>query len=171
MVATDLQRGDEAELYRLHHETLERVVRRCVRASHALIEDACSFAWAQLLCHQPERRTGLFGWLCMVAIHEAYRLSALERRDDRLDARVGGRGGVLSRAELVEDLCSSLERQQEARAALARVAELCPRQRELFTLQVAGLSYREIAALPGDSVRTVERQLRRAHEHVRWSRR
>ena len=168
-MATDLQRGDEAELYRLHHERLERVVRRCVDGSHALIEDACSFAWAQLVCHQPERRPELFGWLCTVAVHEAYRLSGLERRDDRLDARVGPRGGVLSRAEMVEDLRSSLERQQEARAALARVAELCPRQREMFTLQVAGLSYQEIAAATGDSVRTVDRQLRRAHERIRWA--
>ncbi len=105
--------------------------------------------------------------VCTVAIHEAYRLSRLERRDDRLDARVAGRGGV-SRAELVEDLRGSLERRQQARAALALVAELCPRQRELFALQVAGLSYREIAAVTDDSVRTVDRQLRRAHEHVRW---
>lgn len=167
-MATDLQLGDEAELYRVHHERLVRVVRRCVGGSDALVEDACSFAWTQLLCHQPERRPELFGWLCTVAIHEAYRLSGRERRDERLDVHVGV---ALSRAELVEDLRASLECQIEARAALARVAELCPRQRELFALQVAGLSYSEIAAATGDSVRTVDRQLRRAHERVRWSRR
>lgn len=169
-MATDRRLGDEAELYRLHHERLVRVVRRCVGGSHALIEDACSFAWTQLLCHQPERRPELFGWLCTVAIHEAYRLSGLERRDERLDVCVADRGGAaLSRAELVEDLRASLERQLDACAALTLVAELCSRQRELFALQVAGLSYREIAAATGDSVRTVDRQLRRAHEHIRWS--
>lgn len=75
------------------------------------------------------------------------------------------------RAELVEDLRASLECRLEVRAALARVAELCPRERELFTLQVLGLSYREIAAVTGDSVRTVDRQLRRAHQRIRWGRR
>ena len=52
-MATDGRRGDEEALYRLHHERLVRVVRRRVGGSHALIEDACSFAWTQLLCHQP----------------------------------------------------------------------------------------------------------------------
>jgi len=119
-VATDLKRGDEAELYRLHHERLERVVRRCVSGSHALIEDACSFAWLQLLAKQPERGPDLLGWLCTVAIHEGYRLSRLERRQDRLDVGAGRGDGVLFRAELVEDLRACLERQQAARAALAR---------------------------------------------------
>ena len=170
-MATDTKRGDEAELYRLHHERLERVVRRCVGGSHALIEDACSFAWLQLLAKQPERGPDLFGWLCTVAIHEGYRLSRLERRQDRLDVGAGRGDGTLLRAELVEDLRACLERQQEARAALGRVGELCPRQRELCALQVAGLSYREIADLTGDSTRTVDRQLTRAHERVRWGHR
>lgn len=165
-MATDLKRGDEAELYRVHHESLLRVVSRCVGGSHALIEDACSLAWTQLLCHQPERRPELFAWLCTVAIHEAYRLSGVERRDDRLDAGVSRR-----RVELVADLRRTLDCQLQARDALALVAELRPRQRELFALQVAGLSYREIAAATGDSVRTVDRQLRRAHERIRGARR
>ncbi len=169
-MATKLQLGDEEELYRLHHESLVRVVRRRVGGSDALIEDACSFAWTQLLCHQPERRPELFGWLCTVAIHEAYRLSDVERRDDRLDVRIAGRGhGVASRAESVEDLRAGLEGQLEARTALSRVAKLCPRQRKLFGLQIAGLSYRQIATVTGDSVRTVDRQLRRAHARVRSS--
>lgn len=171
-MGTDPQRVEEEELYRLHHERLARVVRRCVGGPHALIEDACSFAWTQLLCHKPERRPQLFGWLCTVAIHEAYRLSRLDRREDPLDVRVAGRGGdPLFRVELIEDPRAPVEFQLEARTALACVAELCPRQRDLFALQIAGLSYREIAAATGDSVRTVDRQLRRAHERVRWTRR
>jgi hypothetical protein len=88
-----------------------------------------------LLAKQPERGPGLLGWLCTVAIREGYRLSGLERWHDRLDVHAGrsGRGAV--RAELVEDLRACLERQQAARAALARVAALGPRHRELFALQ------------------------------------
>jgi DNA-directed RNA polymerase specialized sigma24 family protein len=60
-----------------------------------------------------------------------------------------------------------LDRRLQARLALAMVAELPPRQRRLFALQIAGLSYAETSAVTGDSVRTVDRQLRRAHARVR----
>ena len=49
------QRGDEEQLYRRHAATLIAATARSVRASHALIEDACSLAWEQPLRHQPER--------------------------------------------------------------------------------------------------------------------
>ncbi len=117
-MATDPKHGDEAELYRLHHGRLLRVVRRCVGGSHALIEDACSFAWLQLLAKQPERGPDLLGWLCTVAIHEGYRLSRLERRQDRLDVGAGRGDGALFRAELVEDLraCLSASKKRAPRS-------------------------------------------------------
>jgi DNA-directed RNA polymerase specialized sigma24 family protein len=77
-------RGDEDELYRQHHRHLHRAVARVVRAPHELIEDACQAAWTILLRTQPERYA-IFAWLRVVAIHEAYRLSAVERRDARLE--------------------------------------------------------------------------------------
>ncbi|MCA1700404.1 MAG: sigma-70 region 4 domain-containing protein [Actinobacteria bacterium] len=52
-------------------------------------------------------------------------------------------------------------------ACRASSAELPPRQQRLFALQIAGLSYAETASVTGDSVRTVDRQLRRAHASVR----
>lgn len=165
-MASDLHRGDEAEFYRLHHDKLVRAVARSVNAPRALIEDACQSAWVIFLRRQPECETA-FAWLRTVAVHEAYRLSRVERRDVRLDALVSKDGGATVGQELVEDQRACLDRQLEVRLAFARVAELSPRQRRLFALQIAGHSYEETAALTGDSVRTVDRQLRRAHARVR----
>lgn len=160
-----VQRGDEAELYRRHHRDLVRSVARSVNASRELIEDACQTAWLILLCHQP-KRDRVFGWLRTVAIREAYRLSGVECRDARLDAPVSFDAAVFER-DRVADSHACLDQRLEARVALARVAELPARQRHMFGLQIAGLSYAETAAVTGDSVRTVERQLRRAHSRVR----
>jgi len=159
-------RGDESDLFRLHHADLLTAVRRAVRASDALIEDACGFAWEQLMACQPERQETLFSWLRTVAVREAWRLSSVERRPAHWEQ---GRADGDSGPERIEDRGPSLDRQLEARCALERVGELPPRQRHLFALQVAGLSYQEVAAVTGDSVRTVDRQLRRAHAEVRAS--
>jgi RNA polymerase sigma factor (sigma-70 family) len=158
------QRGDEAELYLLHHDRLVRSVARAVRAPRALIEDACQTAWVILLRRQPDRER-VFGWLRTVAIHEAYRLCGADRRAVRLEALDAE--GRLRGGESIEDPRACVERRIAARAALQRLAELPPRQPRLFALQVAGLSYAEIATVTGDSVRTVDRQLRRAHARVR----
>lgn len=160
-----LQRGDEAELYLRHHRALVRAVARSVNASRELIEDACQTAWLILLRRQPDRER-VFGWLRTVAIHEAYRLSGIERRDVRLDALASVDGAVRG-PERVADRRAGVECHLDARLALARVAELPARQRRLFALQLAGLSYAEAAGVTGDSVRTVDRQLRRAHARVR----
>jgi RNA polymerase sigma factor (sigma-70 family) len=160
-----VQRGDETELYLRYQRELVDAVARSVNASRELIEDACQTAWLTLLRRQPDRER-VFGWLRTVAIHEAYRLSGLQRRDARLDAPVSADAAICL-LDRVKDPRSCLQRQLEARLALARVAELGPRQRRLFALQIAGLSYAQTSAITGDSVRTVERQLRRAHARVR----
>jgi len=164
-IETAVPRGDEAELYLRHHRALVRSVARSVTASRELIEDACQTAWLILLRRQPDRER-VFGWLRTVAIHEAYRLSGIERRDVRLDA-LGSVDGAVRGPELVADRRAGVEGHLDARLALARVAELPVRQRRLFALQLAGLSYAEAAVVTGDSVRTVDRQLRRAHARVR----
>jgi RNA polymerase sigma factor (sigma-70 family) len=160
-----MSRGDEAELYQRHHRALVRSVARSVNASGEVIEDACHTAWLILLRRQPDRDR-VFGWLRTVAIHEAYRLSGIERRDARLDAAVSSGAAVVG-TDRVADARACLDELLDARVALARVAALPPRRRRLFALQIAGLSYAETATVTGDSVRTVDRQLRRAHARVR----
>src|SRR5436309_15719686 len=89
--------GDEEELYRRHHRDLQRAVAHVVHAPRELIEDACQTAWAILLRTQPERYA-IFAWLRLVAIHEAYRLSAVEQRtlDSNASARKTATGTTRS---------------------------------------------------------------------------
>ena len=73
------QQGDEVELFRRYAERLRRVTQLEVRTTPEIIDDACAFAWVQLLAHQPSRPT-VFPWLKTVATREAIRLDAMARR-------------------------------------------------------------------------------------------
>jgi hypothetical protein len=91
-----------------------------------------------LLRTQPDRYA-IFGWLRVIAIREAYRLSSIEQREAtlepaRLDGREPGDAGD----------SSGLDTAVEALEALRAVAALPPRQRSDLTLKVAGYSYEEI---------------------------
>lgn len=112
-------RRDVETLYRRHHRELQRAVSRAAHASSALIEDACQNAWAILLRRQSERDAG-FVWLRVVAIHEAYRLCAIDRRDARLERLRSEEGGW---HELIPDPCS-LDDAVEALEALRVLAAL-----------------------------------------------
>ena len=154
-------RGDEAELYERLNQPLERVVRARLRGPAAALEDACAFAWEQLLRCQPERSEALFAWLVTVATHEGWRLVRIERR-----ARAAEPG--------VLDSVPGPERELEARmwalAALQALAALRSPERRLLALRAAGYSYRELAALEESSYTAVNRHLTRARNRVREGR-
>ncbi|HYN51967.1 MAG TPA: hypothetical protein VES62_13675 [Thermoleophilaceae bacterium] len=158
--------GDEGDLYRRHHRDLVRAVARVVDAPCELIEDACQTAWAILLRSQPERYA-IFGWLRVVAIHEAYRLSAIERRDARLERLTSDSGDW---AEAAADP-HSLDTLFEARDALRILAGLPERQRNDLALLVAGYSYGEIAGMTGGRTYTnVNKVLVKARARLRLER-
>ena len=153
-----LLRGDESDLFRQHEIALKAAVRSAVHAPEACIEDACSFAWLQLMRRQPDRAT-VFAWLRTVAIHEAWKLAARERRDRHL--------------ELVpswDERCPSEPAPvHEAHAALRLLAELPERQRRYLALFVAGLTYNEIATRCQVTYTNVNKHLTRARANVRSS--
>jgi hypothetical protein len=155
-------RGDEAELYRRHHRNLQRAVAHAVNAPRELIEDACQTAWAILLRTQPDRYA-IFAWLRVVAIHEAYRLKAIERRETRLaNLRADRREGE----DLVIDP-RTLDDALEALEALRALAALPPRQRVDLALKVAGYTYEEIRILTGDRTFTnVNKSLVKARARI-----
>ena len=159
-MSTPAPRGDEAELFARFHDTLLRAVARQASAPAVVIEDACAFAWAQLLRYQPQR-DNIAGWLVTVAVREAWKLSARQRAElsDELEQH--------DRYAHLEEIGAALDGQIAAREALRAVAELPERQRHLLARQAAGLSYDEIAAETGDSWRTVDRQLGRARARIR----
>ena len=152
--------GDEAALFREHHKRLRRVIARKVSASAATIEDACAFAWLQLVGCQPERGEQLFGWLVKVAYHEALRLIAAERRSQLSDD-----------PELFERQPEPARPTAEALEALECLAALRPRQRDLLAGKVAGNSYRELVEREGSSYTAVNRHLSRARARVREEKR
>ena len=149
-------RGDEAELFRRHEFALKRAVRAAVHAPEACIEDACSFAWLQLLRRQPDRAT-VFGWLRTVAVHEAWVLAARERRDGHLEEFPAWDERRPAEAPPVV----------EAHTALRLLAELPERQRRYLALLAAGFSYDEIAHRCDATYTNVNKHLARARRHLR----
>ena len=144
----------------MHHRDLQRAVARVVRAPRELIEDACQMAWMTLLRTQPERYA-TFAWLRRVAINEAYRLSAIDRRDARLDPLAGDWHQALTDPLDLDD-------RLRAHEALRALAALPDRQRRDLALHVAGHSYVEIAELTGGRTYTnVAKTLRKARARVR----
>ena len=160
--STAPQRGDEADLYQRHHQALLIAVAHAINGSGALIEDACQTAWTILVRRQPDRAS-VFGWLYVVAIHEAYRLSATERRELHLEdlAIEGDWETILADRVTVEDQLQALE-------ALRALAALPDAQRRDLSLHVAGFSYREIAAMTGGRTYTnVNKHLVKARTAIR----
>ena len=155
-------RGDEADLYERHHQALLIAVSHAINGSGALIEDACQTAWTILLRRQPDRAS-VFAWLYVVAIHEAYRLSAIERRELHLEdlAIEGDWDTILAGRVTVEDQFEALE-------ALRALAALPDRLRRDLCLRVGGFSYREIAAMTGGRTFTnVNKHLVKARRAIR----
>lgn len=152
---TPPQQGDEEHLYRQHQQALLRAVTHVVNAPSELIEDACQMAWTTLLRNQPRRET-TFAWLRRVAINEAYRLSAIDRRD----ARIEHLPPVAADDE-------ALDNATRAREALRALAALPERQRRDMAMRVAGYSYKEIAALTGRTYTNVDKTLDKARAAIR----
>jgi RNA polymerase sigma factor (sigma-70 family) len=163
-------RGDEPELFRRHHGRLLRLVARDTGAPPALAEDACCFAWLQLLRHQPERER-IVGWLRVVARHEALRLLREQWRTRPLEEPTKAHwdeqtGEPLTLAERIPARVDT-ELAVEAREALRALAGLRWRRRRGMELKLAGYSYREIMELLGVTYTNVNRHLTEARAELR----
>lgn len=154
-------RGDEADLFRAHHERLVAALARHLGGERHLAEEACSLAWVQLLRFQPERTERLVGWLFTVAKHEAYRL--LRRRQLAVaadhDADKHERRPAPATADPFEALAQA--------DLLALIARLSPHQRLALGLFARGYSYREICAATGKSYTWVNRHISEGRARIR----
>jgi RNA polymerase sigma-70 factor (ECF subfamily) len=160
-------RGDEEALYRAHHRRLLRLIARDVPARPQVIEDACGFAWAELLARQPER-TSIVGWLRIVARREAIRLAQCDRATVLMSAIDAD--GLTDHCRSTGCPTGSADEHGEALEALALLGGLTERKRTFLAAKVAGYSYDEIAAELNVSLLTVNRQLVRARAAVREAR-
>ncbi len=155
--------GDVGELYGALAARLEQIVRLDVRASDAVIEDACQVAWVRLMHHrQRVHRETVMAWLARTAVREAVRLLRRDRRELPLDAWLedDAESALAVAPVTTEELFERQERIRELRC-------LPERQQRVVWLHALGLSYTEMAAHEGCTRRTVDRQLLRARRAIR----
>lgn len=160
------RREQVGAFFAAQHETLEHTVDRAVFATPTVLEDACQYAWCQLV-----RRDDItldrhgFWWLYGVAVHEVWLLTGKQRNEQPIDA--------LGPETIPADVFTSLDDVPltvERRELIRLIDGLPERQRRLIILRATGFSYAEIARMTGDTTRTVERQLRRARENLHRAR-
>ena len=155
--------GDVGELYGSLAGRLEQIVRLDVRASDAVIEDACQVAWCRLLHHSHRvHRETVMAWLARTAVHEAFKLVRRDRRELSLDA-------VLEDCDEPAFVVAPAtpERLLEYRECTERLRVLPERQQRVVWLHAFGFTYDEMAAHEGCTRRTVDRQLVRARQTIR----
>jgi RNA polymerase sigma factor (sigma-70 family) len=161
-------RGDEAHMFATYAPRLRAQVRRIVGTSPENVDDACSFAFLQLLRYQPDRDSA-YPWLVKVAVREAVKLDRRSRRTLSLGDRDGDHDASSEAADRTDTLALRLE-VISAREAIA-AAQLSNRQARIVALQAGGLDYEQIAAREDITLRTVERQMLRARRKLREARR
>lgn len=158
-----------ADMYAAHRAQLHRVVLRRGTTSDAIAEDACSFAWMQLLTHDyvelEPPRWGALAWLTQTALHQAWKLNATERRahaaalaspEDLDEQRSDSAQAAPSAGEVAEQ-----------RMRLDLIAEIPERPRRFLLRLALGYSYDEIGAAEGASYTTVSKQIARAKRLLR----
>lgn len=155
-----------ADLYAARAERVRRQVQLGVVAPEAVIDDACQIAWSRLVRDRVRvRRNTAQAWLVKTAVHEALKLAHRQARDLSLDGLLETAGDVALGLEHTP--ASAVHEVAERRARLHSIGDLPVRQQRLVWLRGLGLSYEEIAASTGDTLRTVERQLLRANQGLR----
>jgi DNA-directed RNA polymerase specialized sigma24 family protein len=139
---SDSERYDQiGALFTEHAERLEHVVARRVSAPDATVQDACGFAWAQLLNHPTvdlEPTWRVLGWLARVGEREAWRLTR--------QAQPGAIDDVL---HLARRQASEQDVEQRAvdRLGQGLLDGLPERKQRILILYALGLAYSEIARL------------------------
>jgi hypothetical protein len=122
-------RLDEEELFAEHARRLHAVVSRRIRSSAANVDDACGFAWLQLVRHRPPA-TVAFACLCTTAVREAIKLDQRSARLIELDQLAKVAADQIHRPERLLEVFAAVEH--------LRVARLRPREARVPGLRVAG---------------------------------
>lgn len=154
------RRARIAALYARYHQPLSHQVYHQGSANRAIVEDACSFAWMQLITHETVQLDPMpFAWMLTVAKRQAWNLQRRELPTDPDDLR------VLSdahghRSPAADELAEHHER-------LALVDEIPERPRRFLMRLSVGYSYDDIAAIEGASYSTVNKQVTRAKRLLR----
>lgn len=145
------------ELYRDLQPRLAGILAANLQAPEWVIEDACQTAWSSLIEHRRSVIPGSeLGWLATTATRVALRLLRREPLTSR---------AALPAPVALADFRAP-ERQLEVRERLAEIRRLPVRQQRVVLLHGFGYEYGEIAAVTGETRRTVARQLTRARQRL-----
>jgi RNA polymerase sigma factor (sigma-70 family) len=149
-----------SDLYRELQPQLVRILASNLLAPEWVIDDACQTAWSSLL----ERREavlagGELGWLSTTATRVALRLLRRDRAMESFEE-------LPAPVALADFRAPELGHRIELRERLAEIRRLPVRQQRLVMLHGLGYEYDEIAAVTGESRRTVARQLMRARQRL-----
>jgi DNA-directed RNA polymerase specialized sigma24 family protein len=157
-------RGDEADLFRAHNDELMRILTgSLVNCPPEIVEDACAFAWAQLIDHQPDRGRNWRGWLFRTAQREAWKLQreAREHRplrtsEDQLRIEYSDPVDPRDYQQIHTDVGD----------ALSIIKRLPPRLQRIAMLRALGLRHAEIGEVTGDSATRVVQLVARANLEI-----
>jgi RNA polymerase sigma factor (sigma-70 family) len=159
-----------ASLFARHAQDVLRLVSGRARAPYTVIEDACQTAWMRLLVHSEVdvEGHGAVRWVVVTATREAWRRSA--QRETPTGSWAGG--GELVDGEFPEPAGHTADpvevaiEHEHTRELQDQLNTLTGRERRFLALQALGLSYQQIAAETGASLRTVERQILRGRHKL-----
>lgn len=156
--------GDEAQLFARYQARLLRATSATVTTSSDNVDDACAFAWSQLLACQP-RREFIYAWLRQVARREAIRLDQASGRTVELDLETHPR--LAGRMRSPAAAHRSAESAQGLLEVRERLSVLPADQREIVFLRAAGWRYADIAECLNITEARVNKLLVRADARIR----
>jgi DNA-directed RNA polymerase specialized sigma24 family protein len=146
MAASDSRppaRGAEGELFRDFNHELMYSVAHAVNARNAqTVEDACAFAWAQFLEHQPDRDRNWRGWLFRTAQRQAW---LIEREWRHVPLRLTESSPASHTYEAPSPI-DDIQIHDDVDEALSVVRELPPRLRHIAMLRASASSTRRSAS-------------------------
>ena len=158
-------RGDEADLFLSFHQELLSKVGYRVNSSREIIDDACAYAWAQLLRFQPDRDRNWRAWLVTTAEREAWRLHA--GVVDHISTSFPEFGTDDDWVRAPADLRDVQGDRMALREALDVLAKVPERRRRAKALHVIGMSYEEIGDVLGISFTAANRLITEANAIIR----
>lgn len=160
-----MREADDRDVIALYNELQPRLVRILgsnLQPPAWVIDDACQTAWSSLLAHRGVVAPGgELGWLSTTATRAALRLLRFERRTEAHEEPPAPVQLADFRVPEPEP-----ERRLEFTERLAEIRRLPVRQQRVVMLHGFGYEYEEIAAVTGDTRRTVARQLARARQQL-----
>jgi DNA-directed RNA polymerase specialized sigma24 family protein len=173
-VPIGLERDEQiAQFYLRNADRLRRAISaKTSGLDSTLIEDACAFAWENLL-RRPDidlERWEAYWWVYKVALRQAWALGRAVRREQPAGGLSGTDDESPEPRGADTDLADIAADRVECAVVREVLGELHWRERRELLLYAHGLSWQEIATVTGTSYTAVNRWLARGKKALREAR-